>query len=225
MQQIDLIIFDFDGVIVDSEYLYKKANIIAMAEAGIAISAAELEHRFWGMDYPSILQNLRDEFGVVRTDKFHQVIQPTAHRLFEQELEALPHVMDYIKQTPYAYCIGSNSRQQIIKTKLEILGVYHLFEGKYFGADMVAKPKPATDLFEHSAKKFNAAYEHCLVIEDGVHGIAAATKLGMTSIGFTGASHNIDNHDGLLRDAGAVHIFENMHQLPAVIEGILSGKY
>lgn len=224
MKQIDLIIFDFDGVIVDSEYLYKKANIIAMAEADIEINAAELEHRFWGMDYPSILQNLRDEFGAARTDKFHEVIQPTAHKLFEEELEALPHVMDYIEQTPYAYCIGSNSRQEIIKTKLEILGVYHLFEDKYFGADIVAKPKPATDLFEHSANKFGAKYENCLVIEDGVHGIDAASKLGMTSIGFTGASHNIDNHDGLLRDAGAVHIFDDMRELSSIIEGILSGK-
>lgn len=224
MKQIDLIIFDFDGVIVDSEYLYKKANVIALAKADINIATDELDHRFWGMDYPSILQNLRDEFGAARTDKFHALIQPLAHELFEQELEALPHVMDYIQQTDYAYCIGSNSRQQIIKTKLEILDVYHLFEDRYFGADIVTKPKPATDLFEHSANKFGATHQHCLVIEDGVHGIEAAAKLGMTSIGFTGASHKIDNHAGLLRDAGAVHIFDDMRQLPNIIEGILSGE-
>lgn len=218
--KFELIIFDFDGVIVDSEYLYKKANIIALAHAEIDISADELEYRFWGMDYPSILQNLRDEFGTVRTDKFHKVIQPTAHKLFEEELQALPHVIDYIKQTDHAYCIASNSRQAIIKTKLEILGVYHLFEEKYFGADIVAKPKPATDLFMHSADKFGAAYENCLVIEDGVHGIVAASKLGMTSIGFTGASHTIDNHEQKLRDAGAVHIFDDMRHLSDIIASL-----
>lgn len=220
----ELIIFDFDGVVVDSEHLYKKANIVALAKADINIEAEELDQRFWGMDYPSILQNLRDEFGAGKTDIFHQVIQPTAHQLFEQELEALPHVIEYIQQTPYAYCIGSNSRQEIIKTKLEILGVYELFRDKYFGADLVAKPKPATDLFAHSAAKFGVAHQDCLVIEDGVHGIVAAKKLGMTSIGFTGASHNIDNHENRLQDAGAVRIFNDMRDLPQLIESILSDR-
>lgn len=223
MQNIDLIIFDFDGVIVDSEYLYQKANIIALAEAGISIAEDELSHRFWGMDYPSILKNLREEFGAARTDIFHQVIQPTAHKLFEDELETLPHVVDYIEQTEYKYCIGSNSRQAIIQTKLQILAISHLFDGKYFGADLVAKPKPAPDLFKHCADKFNANPAHCLVIEDGVHGIESATKLGMTSLGFTGASHEINNHEQLLREAGAVAVFSDMRELPGLIGTILNG--
>lgn len=218
MTRFDLLIFDFDGVIVDSEYLYKKANIIAFEQADIHIAAEQLDKRFWGMDYPSILANLRAEFGAAKTEKFHEVIQPTAHRLFEQELEALPHVIDFIEQTNYAYCIGSNSRQEIIKTKLEILGVHHLFEGKYLGADMVAKPKPAIDLFERLALDNRAEPQKCLVIEDGIHGIEAANRLGMTSIGYTGASHNIDNHAQLLREAGAVHVFDNMRELQQIIE-------
>lgn len=224
MNEIELIIFDFDGVVVDSEHLYKKANIIAFEQADINIAADELDHRFWGMDYPSILANLRAEFGTAKTDLFHDIIQPTAHKLFEQELEALPFVMDYIRQTPYAYCISSNSRQEIIKTKLKILGVYELFQDKYFGADLVAKPKPAIDLFVHSAAKFGASHKHCLVIEDGIHGISAANKLGMTSIGFTGASHNIKDHNKLLQEAGAVQIFDDMRQLPKIIERVLNGE-
>ncbi|MGL1919756.1 MAG: HAD family phosphatase [Hyphomicrobiales bacterium] len=220
MNDIELIIFDFDGVIVDSEYLYKKANIVALKQADIQIADHELDKRFWGMDYPSILENLRQEFGTARTDRFHEIIQPTAHKLFEEELEALPHVIDYVKQTQYDYCIASNSRQEIIKTKLEILDIYGLFSERYFGADIVAKPKPATDLFEHAADKLGAKYENCLVIEDGVHGITAAGRLGMTSIGYTGASHNIENHDELLTDAGAVHIFDDMRDLPQIIAGL-----
>lgn len=220
MAKFELLIFDFDGVIVDSEYLYKKANIIAFKHADIDIASDELDHRFWGMDYPSILANLRAEFGTAKTDVFHDVIQPTAHKLFEQELEALPNVIEYIQQSDYPFCVGSNSRQEIIKTKLEILGVYELFADKYFGADIVAKPKPATDLFEHCADKFGASYANCLVIEDGIHGIEAASRLGMTSIGFTGASHNIDNHQQLLRDAGAVHVFDDMLELHDIIEGL-----
>ncbi|NRA87097.1 MAG: HAD family phosphatase, partial [Rhizobiales bacterium] len=110
MKNIDLIIFDFDGVIVDSEYLYKKANIIALKQAYIDIPDDDLNHKFWGLSYTDILNMLRNEFGAARTDMFDDIIQPIARKMFEDELEAIPHVIDFIEASPHEFCIGSNSR-------------------------------------------------------------------------------------------------------------------
>lgn len=220
MNKIELVIFDFDGVIVDSEYLYKKANIIALAQAGISIPDEELNQKFWGLDYKSILNLLTKEFGDNNTQKFHNLIQPLAKQIFIDELEAIPNVLEYIEAMPYEFCIGSNSRTIIIKEKLDMLGLLDLFANKYYGADLVAKPKPAIDLFKHCADSFGVDYRNCLVIEDGTHGIVAARKLGMTSIGFTGASHQIDDHANLLFEAGAVAVIDDMLQLHSIVESL-----
>lgn len=220
MPNIELIIFDFDGVIADSEHLFIKADRAAFAHAGIAMSEYDMTHRFIGMDDVAIGVLLKKEFGAERTEIYFEHMQKTVAELIEQQLTAIPHVAEFLENTHLPYYVATNGTTQMTRHKIEILGITHLFDDVIIGTDSVAKPKPAPDMFKLAADKANTAYDKCMVIEDGIYGIAAAKSLNMTPIGFVGARHTTQNHAKNLSLAGAILTFDDMRELPTIIKEI-----
>lgn len=220
MSNIELIIFDFDGVIVDSEHIYNKANRNAFIHAGIKISDHDINTRFIGMDFERMLNIFNNEYGVERTQLYKDHVNVEATRLIEQELEAIPHIIEFLENTHLPYYIASNAHTDWTEHKIDLLNIGHLFDNVLIGTNSVAAPKPAPDMFKLAADKAGIGYDKCAVIEDGIYGIQAAKHLGMAPIGFIGQVNKVHNHHQNLTNAGAIHIFDDMRELPTIIAGL-----
>ena len=132
----------------------------------------------------------------------------------------MPHMLSFLQVTDLAYCIASNSKMTRLMINQQATGIADIFDGKTYSADMVGHAKPAPDLFLYAAQQMGFEPETWLVIEDGAHGIKAANAASMLSIGFTGGSHCKDGHAGRLRDAGALHVFDDMRELADIINSL-----
>lgn len=217
MSNIELIIFDFDGVIVDSEHLYNQANKNAFIHAGIKISDHDIETRFIGMDFGRMLEIFNNEYGVERTQLYKDQVNIESTRLIETELEAIPHIIEFLESTHLPYYIASNAPTMWTEKKIELIGIEHLFGDVLIGTDSVKLPKPAPDMFKLAADKAGIAYDKCTVIEDGIYGIQAAKHLGMAPLGFTGQQNKVPNHHENLTKAGALLTFDDMRKLHDII--------
>lgn len=220
MSNIELIIFDFDGVIADSEYLFIKADRNAFAHAGIEMSEYDIIHKFMGMDFENISRILIDDFGAERTAIYTERVITETEALIQTQLTAVPHVIDFLENTKLPYFVASNGTTDKTKWKMAILKIEHLFKDVIIGTNSVKNPKPAPDMFKLAADKAQVAYDKCVVIEDGIYGIQAAKTLNMKPIGFTGASHVLDQHQQKLTNAGALLTFDNMNELQNILEGL-----
>ncbi|MBL1241151.1 MAG: HAD family phosphatase [OCS116 cluster bacterium] len=217
MSSIELIIFDFDGVIVDSEHLYNKANKNAFIHAGIEMSDHDINTRFLGMAFKDMLDIFNRDYGTERTQIYEAKVNSESIRIIEQELTAIPHIIEFLETTHLPYFIASNAHTDWTEHKIELLNIGHLFDDILLGTNSVAKPKPAPDMFKLAADKMGTAYDKCVVVEDGIYGIQAAKHLGMVPLGFTGQVSKVHNHQQNLTNAGAHLIFDDMRQLANII--------
>ncbi|MCJ8324934.1 MAG: HAD family phosphatase [Rhizobiales bacterium] len=220
MSNIELIIFDFDGVIVDSEHIYNKANKAAFIHAGIVMSDHEVNTRFIGMDFGSMLDMFTNDYGAERTLLYKNHVDVESRRLIDQELAAIPHIIEFLETTHLPYYIASNAHTEWTEHKIQLLDIGHLFGDILVGTNSVPKPKPAPDMFKLAADKAGIAYDKCVVIEDGIYGIQAAKHLGMAPLGFTGQIFKLPNHHETLTQAGAILTFDDMRKLPNIIAGL-----
>lgn len=217
MPNIELIIFDFDGVIVDSEHLYNKANKNAFIHAGIEMSDHDISTRFLGMAFKDMLDIFNRDYGSERTQIYEAKVNEESIRIIKEELTAIPHIIEFLENTHLPYYIASNAHTDWTEHKIELLDIGHLFDDILLGTNSVAKPKPAPDMFKLAADKAGTAYDKCVVIEDGIYGIQAAKFLGMAPLGFTGQVSKVHNHQQNLTDAGAILTFDDMRKLPNII--------
>lgn len=217
MPNIELIIFDFDGVIADSEHLYSKAEKMSFDLAGIDISIEDIGNRFLGMAETEIYKILTAEYGAERTQVYIDNSSKFIHQIISNELTSVPHVVDFIENTHLPYCVASNAHTDWTTEKINFMNIQHLFGDILLGTNSVDNPKPAPDMFKLAADKAGIAYDKCVVIEDGIYGIQAAKSLGMKPIGFTGQTLKLDNHHQRLTNAGAILTFDDMRKLPNII--------
>lgn len=220
MSNIELIIFDFDGVIVDSEQIYNKANKAAFIHAGIEMSDHDVNTRFIGMDFSHMLDIFNNDYGTERTELYKDYVDLESRRLIDQELEAIPHIIEFLENTHLPYYIASNAHTEWTEHKIKLLNLEHLFDDVLVGTNNVPRPKPAPDMFELAADKAGIAHNKCVVIEDGTYGIQAAKQLGMAPVGFTGQEFKLPNHHENLTHAGAILTFDDMRKLPSIIAGL-----
>ena len=222
MSGFDLIIFDCDGVLVDSEIIAAKVESALLTEAGYPISVEEMGERFSGMTWKNILLQVEKESDIPLSaqllDKSEQLLDARLAR----EVKIIDGVKFALSRITTPRCICSNSSGARLDMMLEKVSLKpyfapHIFSAKDLGADRV-KPKP--DIFLHGAKQMNVAPERALVIEDSVHGIHGARAAGMRVVGFTGASHTYPSHADRLTDAGAETVISRMADLPAVIAAL-----
>ncbi len=233
----DFIIFDCDGVLVDSEWLVARIEVETRAEFGQEISIEEYIRRYVGLSTrsPEYLKSLEG-----MPPKFRDIMKVRVERAFREELEAIPGVADvlaHLKHHPKA--IASSSSPHEIEMMLGHVGLLHHFlippqssggarGGKMLGdstplayniysVSMVARPKPAPDVYLYAAEQNNVLPAQCLVIEDSIVGATAALTAGMTVWGFTGARHSAPNTADRLRSLGVARVIEHMDEITMLL--------
>lgn len=203
----ELVIFDFDGVIADSEVISLSTLHDALHRFGLDLSPEETRQTFLGTSLDTIMAHV-DRHGSGDPDAFARDWEATLFARFRSELRPLPHVFDLIARFDrigQRYCIASSGTFNRIGTALDAMGRRDRFT-HVFSAQQVARGKPAPDLFEFAARELGVVPGACLVIEDSPHGVRAAKSAGMSCLGFVGGQHLRDRqteHADLLRNVGA----------------------
>ncbi|WP_113266116.1 HAD family hydrolase [Agrobacterium cavarae] len=222
MSGFDLIIFDCDGVLVDSEIIAAQVESRLLTEAGYPISVEEMGERFSGMTWKNILLEVEREASIPISATLLEKSEKLLDARLARDVKVIEGVKFALSRVTTQRCICSNSssaRLDMMLTKVGLKPYFesHVYSAKDLGADRV-KPKP--DIFLHGAKQFAVSPDRVVVIEDSVHGITGARAAGMRVIGFTGASHSYPSHADKLTDAGAETVISRMQDLPATIAAL-----
>jgi len=218
MPDIGLVIFDCDGVLVDSESLAMRVLLEGLGEIGCAIGEEEAYERFLGRSLANMQAVLRAEYGSgVPPDRLDRMRQ----RLFEvyrQELLPIDGIAAMLDRLATPRCVASSSQMERLQVSLEVTGLLSRFVPHLFSATMVAQGKPAPDLFLHVAERMAVAPVACLVIEDSAAGIEAAQRAGMRVFGFVGGSHaRSAAYRAKLAMLAPDLVFEEISRLPELI--------
>ena len=212
----DLVIFDCDGVLVDSELLSVKADAACLAEDGIVLSEDEILERYTGISVAGMLADLEQRHGRALPD-FAQRHYEHVSALFAAGLCAIAGVEAVIDGLSCRACVASSSTPDRLTMALTKVGLHGRFHPHIFSAAMVARGKPAPDLFLYAAAQMSVPPARCVVIEDSLPGVAAAVAAGMIPVGFTGGSHCRPGHTARLAAAGAIRVAATIPELATVL--------
>ena len=186
---VDLVIFDCDGVLIDSEIISAQMLVAELARLGVAIDLDYVARHFLGRSYPTVMQQIREEFGLNLPEAFEEQYRNRLLAAFERDLTIMPGVAEVVAGLAVPYCIATSSSPRRARRSLEIVAFPGLEETPLFTASMVEHGKPAPDLFLLAAEKMGVKPRDCLVIEDSLNGIRAARAAGMEVLRFTGGTH------------------------------------
>jgi HAD superfamily hydrolase (TIGR01509 family) len=213
----DLLIFDCDGVLIDSEVIVCRVEVQALAEVGYVIELERFMERFIGKAARDGRALIEAELGRKLPPGFDTEAARRVAEAFARELRATAGVEQALAALPMAKCVASSSLPDRLAYTLGLTNLARWFGDSVFSVAQVTRGKPAPDLFLHAAAATGVDPARCLVVEDSPPGIAAAKAARMTAFGFTGASHCRPGHDQRLAAAGADIIFADMRELPDLI--------
>lgn len=185
---IDLVIFDCDGVLVDSERLAVRIDQAVLADLGWRLSEREIVHRFVGRSAAHFRESVEEHLGRSLADDWEAPYQHLYDEAFERDLAPVPGVASALDRiaTAAATCVASSGSHEKIRRTLGLTGLLSRFEGRIFSAADVSDGKPAPDLFLHAAARMGVPPDRCVVIEDSRFGVAAARAAGMRAFGYAG---------------------------------------
>lgn len=217
----ELVIFDCDGVLVDSEALSVSALLGMIELAGGTVSEDAAYEHFLGKSMKSVREILGQEFGLEISDQHLTAMRVDLMRKFREELKPIPGIKEVLPKLGLPCCVASSGTLERIRYALDVTGLLPLLEPHIFSATMVKRGKPAPDLFLQAAASMRAHPRNCLVVEDSPAGVAAARAAGMRVLAFTGGAHA--GNPGLkarLASTEPDSIFADMLQLPDLIAGL-----
>jgi HAD superfamily hydrolase (TIGR01509 family) len=214
---IDLIIFDCDGVLVDSELISCHAHAQTLTRHGYPITAEQVLHRFLGVSDREARLIVEAEMGRSLPDDFDDQVRQATLQFYAEDLRAIANVGEAIAAITLPKCVASSGTPEKIRHGLTCAGLLDQLSPHIFSAVQVKRGKPAPDLFLFAAEQMGATPQRCLVIEDSVPGVTGARAAGMTVLGFCGGSHCTAGHATMLHRAGAAATFDDMRQLPVLI--------
>ncbi len=217
MLEAGLIIFDCDGVLVDSELIACRAVSCCLNKAGIDMSVEDVVRLYMGISVETMTNDLMVRFPNRLPADFPDVLQRSTREAFDHDLKPMEGVEDVLQIIRFPACVASSSERERIIHSLEITGLLGYFNSNIFSASQVAHGKPAPDLFLFAAEHMSVPARDCLVIEDSVPGVQAACGARMRVFGFTGGSHCQPGHSGRLREEGATATFGRMAELPLLL--------
>ena len=215
-----LLIFDCDGVLVDSEVLSCRIDAEFLTEIGIPYTTDEIAQQFLGVSLKTMIARIEAERGCRLPDDFSERLNSILFARFETDLKPIEGVREAILSLPYPRCVASSSVPERIALSLRVTGLSDLFDD-IFISTQVPRGKPAPDLFLHAASSMKARPEDCVVIEDSVAGVQAALAAGMRVIGFAGGGHCGPDHTEKLRQAGAPVVIERMADLKSTVQDMI----
>jgi HAD superfamily hydrolase (TIGR01509 family) len=212
-----VIIFDCNGVLVDSEPIATAVAAEEFARAGVALTPELIAQHFFGRRPADMVAMVEAATGCKLPKAFATTLTSATLRRFNAELRATPHAAHALSWLRGPKCVASSSPMERIRASLDITGLIKFFQPNLFSANEVRHGKPAPDLFLYAAQRMKVAPAECLVVEDSPSGVTAAVDAGMTAIGFVGGSHaDADLGDQLIA-AGAQTIVADMRQLKGTI--------
>lgn len=225
MSTLGLVIFDNDGVLVDSEQLGNEVLSEILTRAGYPITFEDCVRRFMGGTLARTRALIEHDLGRAFTTDFEGLYRRELYQRFETELKAVPDAdrqVRALKEAGTEVCVASSGSHDKIRRSLSTVGLLEHFDGRIFSADDVAEGKPAPDLFEHVSATLGVSPHQCVVLEDSPAGIAAARAAGMATIGFVGAHPGLGNGDAaeLLEQAGAEVVISHLGAVPAALQSL-----
>lgn len=213
-----MLIFDCDGVLVDSERLVQRIEQEMIAELGWPITIAEIQAEHLGRPWPAIQANIERHIGRPLPADFRERRVAANDAALRAELTAvpgLPEALQALLDAGHRTCVASSSSHRRIELVLGLTDLLDTFRGRIFSAYDVANGKPAPDLFLHAADRMGVKPAECIVIEDSPAGVAAAVAAGMPVIAYAAATPR-----GLVADADLA--IEHMAELPAAVARLTS---
>lgn len=212
--RFDLIIFDCDGVLVDSERLALQVDVEIYARLGWPLTEREIADRYVGRSWDFMLAELEAHLGHAPDPEILAEWSRRHRQLFEDELEPIDGIAEALDAIPVPACVASSSGHSRLKRTLTKVGLYERFEGRIFSAEEVEHGKPAPDLFLHAARTLDAAPERCAVVEDSEYGVLAGRAAGMTVYAYTGG--DLIPADRLVGERTI--LFDDMRKLPSLLQ-------
>jgi len=209
------VIFDCDGVLVDSETLMSVVFSGMLTELGLPYSPADTIRTFMGRSMVSCMQIVEQQLGHPAPGDFLQRLDVRASDAFTRDLEAVPGVerlLDLLDVHGIPYAVASSGSHDKMQTTLGLTGLLPRLEGRITSATEVAHGKPSPAVFLLAAERLDMPADVCLVIEDSLLGIEAALAAGMRVIGYAAMTDA-----GAMRAAGATHVVTTMDEIPALL--------
>jgi HAD superfamily hydrolase (TIGR01509 family) len=217
----DLVIFDCDGVLVDSEPIFSRAHAVVLSQCGYRTTPEIIGERFCGISDAEMLAAIEREWGRGLPADYRERVAALADAACRAELTGFPGLVEALDRIPAKLCVASSSTPERIRKSLDIVGLRDRFEPHIFSAVMVARGKPAPDLFIHAARAMGADPARVAVVEDSLPGVRAAVAARMAVIGFCGGSHCPPGHSEILRRNGAAAAVADYRDLPPAIAALL----
>ncbi len=209
---IGLVIFDCDGVLVDSERLAVRIEGAALAELGLRLSEAELAERFVGTTDGYFRRAIEAELGCPLPDNWEQIMGARYRDAYRNELAPVDGVLEALEAIRQPTCVASNGSHAKMRLTLGITGLHDRFAGRIFSAYDVPRGKPAPDLFLHAAEQMGFHPQRCVVVEDSTNGVAAARAAGMHVFAFAGGLTPGERLEG-----PDTTVFDDMRALPSLL--------
>ena len=224
MSGFDLVLFDCDGVLVDSEIIAAEVESKLLRDSGFDITPEDMCIRFAGMDWKSILLTIEQEADIPVSAQLIDKSEKLLDAALARRVKMIDGVRYALAKITEQRCICSNSSSHRLDLMLTKVGLKPYFEGHIYSAKDLGpdRTKPRPDIYMHGAAQFGVDPSRCLVVEDSVHGVHAARAAGMRVIGFTGGSHTYPNHADRLIDSGAETVISRMIELPQMVEALKS---
>ncbi len=219
-----LIIFDCDGVLVDSEIIASEVNLELIKDLGLDLTLDELSQRYSGLTAVNIFAQVAEELKRPLPEDLAERSDKMLDEALRQSLQAVAGVHEMLDAMDDARCICSNSTTPRLAQNLKLTNLYDRFHPHIYSALEVRQflPKPSPDVFLHAAETLGATPAESIVIEDSSHGVEGAVAAGMRVIGFVGASHSYAGHSEKLMDAGAETTVSSLSDVPATVEALKS---
>ena len=215
---VELVIFDCDGVLIDSELISTRAAVSALAAIGYEIDEDEALRRFVGRTYAAMRRQVEADMGRPLPPSFNDDLERSTLEIMATDLQPIAGVGTALERLDLPRCVASSSSLAWIRQGLETTGLIDHFEPHLFSASMVEHGKPAPDIFLHAARAMGVAPTCAVVVEDSEAGVLAGVAAGAKVIGFTGGSHVVDSgHAVRLLELGAWRVIDDMAMLPRLL--------
>ena len=210
--QIQLVIFDCDGVLVDSEPISVRTDVQVLEELGWPLTAEEIVERFVGRTHEDMVAEIEAKIGRPLAADWEDRFGHLYRDAFEAELKPVDGIVEALDRITIPTCVASSGGHDRLRFTLGLTGLYDRFEGRIFSASEVANGKPAPDLFLHAAERMDVEPQNCAVVEDSRYGVEAARAAGMRAFGYAGGMTPASRLEG----PGTV-VFDDMRELPELL--------
>jgi HAD superfamily hydrolase (TIGR01509 family) len=215
---ISLVIFDCDGVLVDTERIAVRIDVVVLEKLGWPMSEAEVIDRFMGRSDDEMTAEIENHLGRKLPATWEEPFRHLYREAFEAELAPVSGVVEALDALTIPTCVASSGTHEKMRFTLGLTGLYERFAGRIFSASEVARGKPAPDLFLHAALRMGVPPARCAVVEDSRYGVEAARAAGMRAFGYAGGLAS-------KRSLAGPHtiVFEDMRELPRLLAAVPGG--